>query len=74
MDDGCEGLSHVWRRSKLLDEVTSTNNLIAHRGDNIINRYLSFFVDERLGPNFGVDLALGVKVLAYVVLVLSDLV
>lgn len=65
---------HVFGRSKLGHVLEATTNLVTHGARNIVARDLVLVVDQCLGPDLGVDLVLGVQVVADVVLLLRNLV
>ena len=67
-----KGGIHVFGRTKLGYLGKSAVDLVAHRGDNVVDWYLILFVDESLGPDLCIDLVASLQVLADVVFLLCD--
>lgn len=73
VNDCCEGLVHILRRSVFLNVGEPALDLITHGVDHIVDGGLVFIVDQVLSPDFGVDFLSLFKVLADLVLALGDL-
>ena len=65
------------RRNECLPELfylsQSSIYLVTHRGDDIIDRNLTFFVNKSLSPDLGVHLVSSLQVLADGVFIFCDL-
>ena len=57
---------------EFLDLRQSSVDLIAHGGDDIVDRDQILFVDQSLTPDFGIDLIASLKMLADVIFLLGD--
>ena len=74
MNNSRERLVHVLGWSKLGHVVKSTTNLITHGARDVVAGDLVLVVDQRLGPDLGIDFILSVQVVTDIILLLCNLV